>query len=258
MLSRLCKRGRTLYVSVIRDKPSRPRTEAVKGTGGFRILTAESTTDVKRLRLGCLFENFNVVIASTGLLGSLKHVEDVKDTLKIWQPESGAWGEKMAAKQAALHECIEKWHESGSMLEAASRSAPVLFEAFWWRRMVLDEFHETESWKRSTREVLKSIGATYRWGLSGAPPLSNVDSILEVAELLNYVSQEDAPTMALALGCRHSKSLKTEAMQQKLHQECQAMIHSFVRQNSSSLVEAIAVREHQEFVDHTTEERLIY
>ena len=47
-------------------------------------------------------------------------------------------------------------------------------------------------------------------------------------------------------------------MQKKLHEECQAMISGFVRQNSSALVEAIAVREHTEFVEHTVEERLIY
>ena len=257
MLNRLCLQGRKVKVHVIREKPGRSRTEPVKGIGSLKILTIESTTDVKRLRLGCLCEHFNVVIASTGLLGSMRHLADVRETLEMWQPEDPATGMIMAEKQRALHDCVEKWHDK-SLLQAALCSAPVLFEAIWWRRMVLDEFHETESWKMSTREVLKSIGATYRWGLSGTPPLSNTESIMEVAELLNYVRKEASPTMALALENRLSKNLKAEAAQQKLREECQVMIHGFVRQSSSSLAEAIAIREHHEFVEHTAEERLIY
>ena len=64
--------------------------------------------------------------------------------------------------------------------------------------MVLDEFHESESWRAASREVMKSLGATHRWGLSGTPPLDSTDSVLEVAEILRYAT-EATPIMMEAL-----------------------------------------------------------
>ena len=256
-LNSCCKRGYTLHLATVRDKPGRSRAEPVKGRGPFRILSIASTIEGKRLRLGCLCD-FDVVLASTSLLESQRHVADVRTILQMWQPEDNGYHKAMAGKQQALHKCVEKWHEKDAFLEAAKRTAPILFEAMWWKRVVLDEFHETESWKSAVREVLKSIGATHRWGLSGTPPLSNTDSVLEVAELFHYIRKETSPTMALALKSRQSQKLQTVQAKQKLHEECQAMIHGFVRQNSSALIEAIEVINHQEFVEHTAEERLIY
>lgn len=254
-----CKAGCKVDLRIFRDRPSRARLELTKGTGPLKILAIADIMEMKRLRLECLQEDFHVVLASTRLLAADTHSTDLRQTLHMWRPEEDlAWSQSMAVKQRALHECVEQWHEKESFLEAALRTTPVMFETMWWRRVVLDEFHETESWKRAVREVLKSIGATHRWGLSGTPPLGDVNSVLEVAELLNYVQDESSPTMALAFKKGQSSKLKREDMQKKLHEECQAMISGFVRQNSSALVEAIAVREHTEFVEHTVEERLIY
>ena len=113
--------------------------------------------------------------------------------------------------------------------------------------MVLDEFHESESWKTAVREVMKSLGATHRWGLSGTPPLNSTDSVLEVAELLWYATEGDSlvsPAMSKALKYRQSKTnaakswLANAANQEEVQKECQVMIRDFVRQNESTLVKA--------------------
>ena len=75
--------------------------------------------------------------------------------------------------------------------------------------MVLDEFHESESWANRVRDVMKSLGATHRWGLSGTPPLDTTDAVLEVAELLWYATDATAPFMSEAL--KHRKSQKQSA-----------------------------------------------
>ncbi|CAE7818718.1 RAD5B [Symbiodinium sp. CCMP2592] len=257
-LKPLCKAGCKVELRIFRDRPNRARLKITKGTGPLKILAIADIYEMKRLRLGCLLDDFHVVLASTQLLASDTHNTHIKETLKMWRPADAAYGQVMAGKQQAMHECVEQWHEKESFLEAALRTAPVMFETMWWHRVVLDEFHETESWKKAIREVLKSIGATHRWGLSGTPPLGDVNSVLEVAELLNYVQDKSSPTMALAFKKGQSSKLKQEDTQRKLREECQTMILGFVRQNSSALVEAIALREHTEFVEHTVEERLIY
>ena len=72
---------------------------------------------------------------------------------------------------------------------------------------MLDEFHETESWITKVREVMKSLGATHRWGLSGTPPLDTTDAVLEVAELLWYATDATTPFMNKALKHRNSQKL---------------------------------------------------
>ena len=90
--------------------------------------------------------------------------------------------------------------------------------------MVLDEFHESESWITRVREVMKSLGATYRWGLSGTPPLDSTDAVLEVAELLWYATDATAPFMTEALEHRKSRKqdskkwLADEDNKQKIHE----------------------------------------
>ena len=89
-------------------------------------------------------------------------------------------------------------------------------------RIVLDEFHESESWQSSVREVMKSLGATHRWGLSGTPPLDETDSVLEVAELLWYA--DGRPILCEALKNKKKKSLEAKswwadpANKQKVHE----------------------------------------
>lgn len=88
---------------------------------------------------------------------------------------------------------------------------------------MLDEFHETESWVSRVRDVMKSLGATYRWGLSGTPPLDTTDAVLEVAELLWYATDATAPFMSEAL--KHRKSRKQDSKKWLADEENKQKIH---------------------------------
>jgi len=138
-------------------------------------------------------------------------------------------------------------------------------EAVWWRRIVLDEFHESASWTLATRECMKACCSGFRWGLSGTPPLSNTELILEVADLLHYPAlEQSAETMREWL-----QMIKKWGKEQVAWRECQdnqaalrtcaqLFLIDVVRQNTSALVESIQVMQHEEFVEHTAEERVIY
>lgn len=175
---------------------------------------------------------------------------------------------RMRDKQQKLRECVEKWHEKPCFLQTALSATPIFLEVIWWNRMILDEFHEAESWNYPVREVMKSLGATHRWGVSGTPPLNSTDAVLEVAELLWFAKEAAdemaAPAMSQAMKFRNSQRqealmwLQQISNQKQVEVECQAWIRDYVRQNTSELVEAIQVIEHEEFVVHSAEERLIY
>ena len=112
----------------------------------------------------------------------------------------------------------------------------------------MNEFHEAESWNYPVREVMKSLGATHRWGVSGTPPLNSTDAVLEVAELLWFAKEAAdemaAPAMSQAMKFRNSQRqealmwLQQISNQKQVEVECQAWIRDYVRQNTSELVEA--------------------
>ena len=98
---------------------------------------------------------------------------------------------------------------------------------------MLDEFHESESWVTRVRDVMKSLGAMHRWGLSGTPPLDTTDAVLEVAELLWYATDATAPFMSEAL--KHRKSQKQEAKIWLADEENKKKLHAAVLQIISVL-----------------------
>ena len=52
---------------------------------------------------------------------------------------------------------VSKWSEVQKE-KFRKRKYPV-FELFWWDRIIMDEFHESESWVYRVTEMFKSIGA---------------------------------------------------------------------------------------------------
>jgi len=138
----------------------------------------------------------------------------------------------MGKKMEYLRKTVSSWSASKKS-EMLERAYPVL-EMFWWDRIIMDEFHESESWVYRVCEMFKSIGARHRWGLSGTPPVGSLSSIKQVAEILWYEG-----------------GLKTE-------EDAQAFLNIHVLQNSSADVEGIALEEHVELVTQTMAERAIY
>eukprot|EP00931_Biecheleriopsis_adriatica_P103463 TRINITY_DN78293_c0_g1_i1.p1 TRINITY_DN78293_c0_g1~~TRINITY_DN78293_c0_g1_i1.p1 ORF type:complete len:1051 (-),score=236.34 TRINITY_DN78293_c0_g1_i1:44-3169(-) len=139
---------------------------------------------------------------------------------------------KMSKKMELLREHVSKW-SADKKAEAMKRPYPIL-ELFWWDRIIMDEFHESESWVYRVTEMFKSIGAHRRWGLSGTPPVGNIQSIQQVAAIL-----------------WHGQDIES-------HSTAQTFLDCCVLQNSSAEVEAIVLEEHVELVNQTQAERAIY
>ena len=97
----------------------------------------------------------------------------------------------MAIKMRRMRQALSTMR-SAEMAMLLSQRHPV-FELFYWRRIVMDEFHESESWVYRVREMFKSVGADHRWGLSGTPPVGNRESIAQVAQILWYTQPVSRP-----------------------------------------------------------------
>ena len=207
-------RGRRLRVTVKRDPTS--RSELVRGAGPFKILSIMGDSGLERLRLKDLLAPWHVVLVSTSLLGSQKHVDRIRRLLAAWTAEPAKAG-LMRARQGQLRECVESWHQRPCQLLACLRGSKVLLELLWWNRLVLDEFHEAGAWSYRVREIAKSMGATHRWGLSGTPPLDSTESLLEVAQLLWYA---------------------TKGLPGGVEEECREMVRDVVRRNGSEVLKA--------------------
>ena len=134
-----CRPGCTVQVTVTREK--KPRIEPFRGDGPFRILTIANSKDFARLRLKDLLppEPFNVVLVSTGILGSERHMMHVSQVVCSWHGEKSQSmlcdGKPMSVRQKMLHECVDKWHQKDSFLRAALATSPTLLETMWWNRM---------------------------------------------------------------------------------------------------------------------------
>ncbi|CAK9057977.1 unnamed protein product [Durusdinium trenchii] len=125
-------------------------------------------------------------------------------------------------------------------------SFPVL-EQLWWRRIVLDEFHELEAMGNTAQfESLRSIHAHYRWGLTGTPPTRDLSQVATLAQIfhLGHLPLEEKPPSAY----------RTDLAQEM----CQHFLDHFARQNTSEEVTPVPLKEHILVVDPTPEERAIY
>lgn len=140
---------------------------------------------------------------------------------------------RMEDKMRLLRRALARMSQ-GEEAEELKRKYPLL-EMFWWRRIVMDEFHESESWVYRVREMFKSIGADHRWGLSGTPPVGDVAAVSQVASILWYPLKEYDGL-----------------------EGAQKFLDMHVLQNSSSEVESIELRDHVQFITQTLAERAIY
>ena len=126
-----------------------------------------------------------------------------------------------------------------------------VFHAFWWRRIIIDEFHESAAWDFRNRELVNGIGATYRWGLSGTPPLDTSSTVTDIARLLWYHKSVNAPAMKLWLQLEPIGANKNESFiarhGMELDAEALMFLTNCVRQNSTKLVDAIDVEHHVEY-----------
>ena len=161
------------------------------GHGPFKILVLETWAEASELQAQDMWKHgFKVVIAAPSIQGSEQYTNRIREYTSCDHAEGRATGLTRTNKvMENFHKKVEIEIQRSSaerFVEAASNHLPPVFQMFWWHRVVFDEFHESESWVFRTRELLKSIGATHRWGLSGTPPLGSTEPAAQVAELLCY------------------------------------------------------------------------
>jgi len=253
--------------------------EKVRGSGSaqIKLLVLASrktmkTSDryVSKLPRGVPLDDFSkkfdVVLASSSIQANSDYYKKSID-LACKLGAGAMKGQLMAKRMEALRSVLtKKKSEVVEMFNESKKEQFPAFEMFWWHRLILDEFHESESWEYRVREMMKSVGATHRWGLSGTPPLGSCEAVSQVAELLWFPKYEEAPRIAKlvqtskpnAPKCQLEKFKSLKNVEKDLHEEVRRFLSSCVRQNASEVVEAIRMEEHLELIHHIAEERLIY
>jgi len=259
------------------ERPVEKKKAAGSGQAKLKLLVLASnvkgkTTDRYTIKLprGITVDDFSskfdIVLASCSIQANTNYY---KKSIDIACSISGkaTKGQLMEKRMASLRSAITA--NQGMVVDAFKKSTSdqfPAFEMFWWKRLILDEFHESESWEYRVREMMKSVGATHRWGLSGTPPLGSCDAVSQVAELLWFPKLEEAPQMAKLVVLQKPNCPKDDVesfkkqknVQRVLQDEVRRFLDGCVRQNSSEVVEAIGLEEHLELVHHIAEERLIY
>ncbi|CAE7513671.1 RAD5 [Symbiodinium sp. CCMP2456] len=247
----------------VRRRRSQQVSFRVEGSGQVKILVIQHYHE-----MNCLeqrnFCDFHVVLASTGIHASTQYATSVTEAVP-WKSR-----QIMGVKVEALREMVQWWSEDARSFDMLLKRSPALFEIVSWRRVILDEFHESEAWEYRVREMLRGIKADHKWGLSGTPPMETGAAVAELAGLLNYIEaseDESKHPMSKALWFNHfTKKQGGEALRwfrdpravRRLNADAQKFVDKYIRQNTSDLVERIRVQEHEEVVEHTSEERLIY
>lgn len=173
--------GSTVTFHIARLNSDLPRTKVIEGTGKFRILVLRGEKSLGILDQKEFISQFHVILASAHIHSSVKYSEYIKEACG----KSGL----MAWKVKALREKVATWCESmRTYRRQVLQRSPALFEIIYWKRVIFDEFHESETWEYRVREMLKSLGAEHKWGLSGTPPLGSAAAVVEVAALLGYAN----------------------------------------------------------------------
>lgn len=126
---------------------------------------------------------------------------------------------------------------------------PVL-EQFHWKRVVFDEFHELESFENVQQNSLQHLRSSYRWGLTGTPPVDDNAGVIFMSSLFRTDIPGFLPGGARPeLTAWESDRLSTETAGRFLDE--------FARQNTAELPH-IRLEEHVVNVQHTLEERALY
>jgi len=95
--------------------------------------------------------------------------------------------EKARKRQKVRHPEAEDAKQARTQKESPAWAADAQYmplEAFWWKRVVCDEFHELLSRYPPAQVAVELFHAEYKWGLSGTPPCQNLAQIRKAAGFL--------------------------------------------------------------------------
>eukprot|EP00398_MALV-I-01_sp_L67-1_P000731 gene731-849_t len=104
---------------------------------------------------------------------------------------------------------------------------PALFEAFYWKRVVFDEFHEVvQSGAQSGQRqdlakyyCLRSLHSRFHWGLTATPLLANASEVAEMASLLHIFLPSNDDNQAKHFVDTYMRANKWDVEGIKLHEE---------------------------------------
>ena len=117
----------------------------------------------------------------------------------------------------------------------------VPLEAFWWKRIVCDEFHELLSRYPPAQVAVELFHADYKWGLSGTPPCQTLAQIRKAAGFLGV----------------QLPALPTDTDKEEPRKVAQEWLDAFVRRNTAELP-PLEEEERIVPVRQTVKERALY
>lgn len=234
-----------------------------KGTSSnvLKVLILRQASEMKRLKQGD-FLKFHLVLASTAIQASQVYAESITRACR-----GGRGSKLMGEKIELLPEVLRRACSGKAAFAGLLQKSPAILEHMLWHRVILDEFHESEAWEYRVREMLRGLRANFKWGLSGTPPMQDAQAVAEVANLLGFANATKAQAEIVADAGYWGNSVRRRLNashrwfrlhQAELQEAAEAFVANHVRQSSSQLIERIGVKEYEVFVDHTSEERLIY
>ena len=95
---------------------------------------------------------------------------------------------------------MDPWGLSSARVRAdAGKMTCPPFELFHWERVVIDEFTYLE---KNDRAAVQRLKATYRWVLSGTPPLRAFDDVKSISEVRRR-TRTRCGASGSAIGIRH-------------------------------------------------------
>jgi len=223
-----------------------PPTPVTPARGAARATASEDTTPA----------------ATVAAVSRIQTNSRVPEAAKEPVVEDGRQGEDSICTQAAKRRRLLGKQSMGSQLtqstpppvepsENALEKAPpswasetqyVPLEAFWWRRVVCDEFHELLSRYPPAQVAVELFHSDYKWGLSGTPPCQTLAQLRSAARFFG-----------VQIPCADSQDAEAEVPRQV----AQEWLDAFVRRNTSELP-PLDEEERIIPVHQTSKERALY
>lgn len=164
--------------------------------------------------------------------------QPVKRRRVIGKQRDAEWMSQQISQAADKREEASK----APIPEASAAVQYVPLEAFWWRRVVCDEFHELLSRYPPAQVAVELFHAEYKWGLSGTPPCQTLAQIRKAAGFL---------------GVQLPSSEITDGDSDEPRKVAQEWLDAFVRRNTAELP---ALEEEEQIIPvrQTPKERALY
>lgn len=129
--------------------------------------------------------DYDFVIATTNFMKCKSYVDSLEAIMKS---ALGVSDKKMIRTTAAQKVCARKFAKQ------ESDKFP-LIELIHWNRLIIDEVHElflSSSHEKERFKLVKSLQATFHWGLTGTPNLSRTEEVQNYYHFLSPKVCEDA------------------------------------------------------------------